>query len=160
MESITMKGKLAAVAVALLLFATGAAMAMPGNAPDAAQADDNAQAADDRPDDPGENPSNAEDGDEETSENESDGEPEQGPPMDVPARATDEADGSQGPPADLPDAVPEFVSQVHDAIADHSGGSGLGDLVSDLTPDDDSENGDEGDAANATEAAVGVPAGL
>jgi len=147
-----MKGKLAAVAVALLLFATGAAMAMPGDAPDAAQADDHSQADDHRPDDAGENASDAA-GD-------------QGPPMGMPVQATDEANGSQGPPVDLPDAVPDFVSQIHEAVTDHSGGSGLGDLISDLTPGDESDGDDaesdteSADAANATDAmSAGVPAG-
>ena len=95
-----MKLELAAVAVSLLLVGTGAAMAMPGNAPADAPADDHSQ---------------ADESDEEAAENASE---RRGPPADVPA-AADEDEASQGPPADLPAQVPDFVSDVHDAIRNH-----------------------------------------
>jgi len=128
-----MKLKLAAVAVSLLLVGTGATMAMPGNAPADAPADDRSQ---------------ADESDEEAAENASE---RRGPPADVPA-AADEENASQGPPADLPAQVPDFVSDVHDAIRNHEGGADadpLGDLVSSLTP---------GDGGEESSAPAGTPA--
>ena len=128
-----MKLELAAVAVSLLLVGTGAAMAMPGNAPADAPADDRSQ---------------ADESDEEAAENASE---RRGPPADVPA-AADEDEVSQGPPADLPAQVPDFVSDVHDAIRNHEGGADadpLGDLVSSLTP---------GDGGEESSAPAGMPA--
>ena len=128
-----MKLELAAVAVSLLLVGTGAAMAMPGNAPADAPADDRSQ---------------ADESDEEAAENASE---RRGPPADVPA-AADEENASQGPPVDLPAQVPDFVSDVHDAIRNHEGGADadpLGDLVSSLTPGD---GGEESSAPDGTPA--------
>jgi hypothetical protein len=128
-----MKLELAAVAVSLLLVGTGAAMAMPGNAPADAPADDRSQ---------------ADESDEEAAENASE---RRGPPADVPA-AADEENASQGPPVDLPAQVPDFVSDVHDAIRNHEGGADadpLGDLVSSLTP---------GDGGEESSAPAGTPA--
>ena len=128
-----MKLELAAVAVSLLLVGTGVAMAMPGNAPADAPADDRSQ---------------ADESDEEAAENASE---RRGPPADVPA-AADEENASQGPPADLPAQVPDFVSDVHDAIRNHEGGADadpLGDLVSSLTP---------GDGGEESSAPAGTPA--
>ena len=128
-----MKLELAAVAVSLLLVGTGAAVAMPGNAPADAPADDRSQ---------------ADESDEEAAENASE---RRGPPADVPA-AADEENASQGPPADLPAQVPDFVSNVHDAIRNHEGGADadpLGDLVSSLTP---------GDGGEESSAPAGTPA--
>ena len=140
-----MKLELAAVAVSLLLVGTGAAVAMPGNAPADAPADDRSQAdegAADEHADANETESDdaesAEESGEEAAENASE---RRGPPADVPA-AADEENASQGPPADLPAQVPDFVSDVHDAIRNHEGGADadpLGDLVSSLTPGDDGE---------------------
>jgi hypothetical protein len=50
-----------------------------------------------------------------------------GPPVDLP---------ELGPPSDLPDAVPDFVSDVHDAVRNHvdEGVDNLGDRISGLTP--------------------------
>jgi hypothetical protein len=140
-----MKLELAAVAVSLLLVGTGAAMAMPGNAPADAPADDRSQA-----DEMDENETESDDAesDEEAAENASE---RRGPPADVPA-AADEENASQGPPADLPAQVPDFVSDVHDAIRNHEGGADadpLGDLVSSLTP---------GDGGEESSAPAGTPA--
>jgi len=168
-----MKLELAAVAVSLLLVGTGAAMAMPGNAPTDAQADDHSQAgdhaqADDHTDDErpegdehadanetdSESPddkSEASDESDETDENETTSEDadRRGPPADSPAASASEGAGSQGPPADLPAQVPDFVGDVHDAINDFLGGDGegsLGETVSSLTPDDGNETTAPADA--------------
>ena len=134
-----MKLKLAAVAVSLLLVGTGAAMAMPGNAPADAPADDRSQADEmDENETESDDAVSADESDEEAAENASE---RRGPPADIPA-AADEENASQGPPADLPAQVPDFVSDVHDAIRNHEGGADadpLGDLVSSLTPGDDGE---------------------
>ena len=140
-----MKLELAAVAVSLLLVGTGAAVAMPGNAPADAPADDRSQA-----DEMDENETESDDAesDEEAAENASE---RRGPPADVPA-AADEENASQGPPVDLPAQVPDFVSDVHDAIRNHEGGADadpLGDLVSSLTP---------GDGGEESSAPAGTPA--
>ncbi|PSP53577.1 hypothetical protein BRC67_01430 [Halobacteriales archaeon QH_3_68_24] len=90
----------------------------------------------------------ADESDEEVAENASE---RRGPPADVPA-AADEENASQGPPADLPAQVPDFVSDVHDAIRNHEGGADadpLGDLVSSLTPGD---GGEESSAPDGTPA--------
>jgi len=110
-----------AALVALAVVATGAAAAMPGNAPVDAPMDNN-------PDQTGNEsvatgPGAAADAD-------SDGRP---------AAAANPAD-RRGPPVDLPDQVPDFVGEVHDLIRQHLDGSldgGLGDRVSDLTPEGD-----------------------
>ncbi|WP_459191853.1 hypothetical protein [Halosimplex sp. J119] len=134
-----MKLKLVAVFASVLLLATGAAMAMPGNAPEQAQADDNAQA-----DDHAQNGTAAADGGDGADENDTDA--RHGQPSDVPG--ADAANGSQGPPVDMPAQVPDFVSDVHGIIGSHVGGAvdgaqSLGEQISDVTPDGD-------DAANET----------
>lgn len=60
--------------------------------------------------------------------------------------------GDAGPPEDLPEQVPDFVSDVHDAVRDFLGGTidSLGAAVSDLTPGGDA--GDNGAAGNDTDA--------
>jgi len=162
-----MKLKLAAVAVALLLFATGAAMAMPGDAPDHAQADNHSQAEENAPEDPADDADDS-DGDEadeaDADGNESDAAADErrGPPADVPMVGGDagDANGSQGPPAELPGPVPDFVSDIHSAIHDHLDGSmesgNLGDVISGLTPD---EGDSEGDAADVGDGDVSEDAG-
>ena len=144
-----MKLKLAAVAVSLLLVGTGAAMAMPGNAPADAPADDRSQADEmDENETESDDAVSADESDEEAAENASE---RRGPPADVPA-AADGDKASQGPPADLPAQVPDFVSNVHDAIRNHEGGADadpLGDLVSSLTPGD---GGKESSAPDGTPA--------
>jgi hypothetical protein len=153
-----MKLKLTAVAVALMLVATGAVAAMPGNAPDSAQADDHANADDHAPDDA----EDADDGSADTmNESESDADDmdanesesgDAGPPADVPG-ASDSANASDasvdaGPPVDMPSQVPDFVTQIHEVINQHVNGdlpgSDLGAQLSDLL-----SNGDEGENADA-----------
>ena len=161
-----MKLELAAVAVSLLLVGTGATMAMPGNAPADAPADDRSQADEGAADEHAD--ANETESDEETDENETESDDavsadesdeeaaenaseRRGPPADVPA-AADGDKASQGPPADLPAQVPDFVSDVHDAIRNHEGGADadpLGDLVSSLTPGD---GGEESSAPDGTPA--------
>jgi hypothetical protein len=158
-----MKLKLATVAVALLLVATGAAVAMPGNAPDQAQADDHpaddhaADDADDADDADADAMNESEyDADEREEINESDADENEtgadksddaGPPADVPAASGDDASGDAGPPADLPPQVPDFVSQIHSLIDQHvngdRSGQDLGSQLSDLlSTGDESGNAD------------------
>jgi hypothetical protein len=142
-----MKLKIVAVFASVLLVATGAAMAMPGSAPDHAQ-DGNAQ-ADDHAQDGHANEANESDANE-AAENDSDD--RRGPPADVSgAGAADAANGSQGPPVDLPAQVPDFVGDIHETVGSHVGGAvdsaeSLGEKISSLTP------GDEADAENGTDA--------
>ncbi|MFC7194916.1 hypothetical protein ACFQL4_10075 [Halosimplex aquaticum] len=75
------------------------------------------------------------------------------------ADAADAANGSQGPPVDLPAQVPDFVSDVHEAIGNHVGGAvdgaqSLGEKISALTPDDADANETAPDAADATATAA------
>lgn len=157
-----MKLKIVAVFASVLLLATGAAMAMPGNAPDQAQ-DGNATAdehAQDEHAQEGHNESNANDSqaDAEADHATNESDDRQGPPTDVPgADAADAANGNQGPPVDLPEQVPGFVSDVHEAIGGHVGGAvdgaqSLGETISSLTPDDADESA--ADAGNATATAA------
>jgi hypothetical protein len=39
-----------------------------------------------------------------------------------------------GPPSDLPAQVPDFVSNILDAVRDSAGGGSLGERISELTP--------------------------
>jgi len=147
-----MKTKLAAVAVALLLVGTGAAVASPGNAPDGVPADDHAQ--DDSAD---ENESDADENESDADENEANesADERRGPPADVPGPATD-GNASQGPPTDMPAQVPEFVGDIHEAIGAHIdgmlSGSELGERISSLTPGGDADDGAPEDAGNASDA--------
>ncbi|QLH82543.1 hypothetical protein [Halosimplex pelagicum] len=149
-----MKLKIVAVFASVLLVATGAAMAMPGNAPDHAQdgnaqADDHSQSGDRAEDDADEFDSNA---------TESDSDARRGPPADVPAAGgADDANGSQGPPVEMPEQVPDFVSGVHETIGNVAGGAvdgarSLGEKISALTPDgaDAAGNASADDIGNAT----------
>jgi hypothetical protein len=145
---------IAGLALAALLV-TGSAAALPGNAP--AQADeyanDNADAADAKAPETGEqadadaaeNQSDAE-----TTENQSDAD-RRGPPSDVPAASDDR----RGPPIDLPAAVPDFVSEIHSLLNDKLAGDlegSLGEQISDVTPDEESsENSSDADASQDTE---------
>jgi len=144
-----MQLKLAAVAVALMLVATGAATAMPGNAPDDAQADDHAnaddhaQAAEDA-DNSSEADADAADVNETATDADEkpDANATQGPPASVPAsdKAESAANASdqRGPPVELPSQVPDFVSEIHNAITDHLSeslpGENLGQQIGDLLP--------------------------
>ena len=158
-----MKLKLVAVFASVLLIATGAAVAMPGSAPDHAQ-DGNAQADDHAQDDAdaadaaeaAKNESSADADDEDAEESAAGNDSEasgndtdrRGPPGDVPgAGAADAADSSQGPPVDMPEQVPDFVSGIHETIGNVAGGAvdgaqSLGERISALT----SGGSDAGDA--------------
>ncbi len=114
------------VLLALLVVATGAAAAMPGNAPvdapdraDNQTADAEAEAAQAEP-----NETAGERGlaDRERGAG--------GPP--------EAAAGERGPPTGMPGAVPDFVSEVHATVQDHLGGAveDLGAAISGSTPGD------------------------
>lgn len=53
-----------------------------------------------------------------------------------------------GPPADLPAQVPDFVTDIMDAVRSFDGGGGLGETIRDLTPGGAEMGGGPGDAAN------------
>ncbi len=116
-------------AVLALALVTGSAAALPGAAP--AQADETVPSAG------GDTDANA---------------------SDHPAADRGNAsDDARGPPASLPDQVPDFVGEIHDRIGDMLSGDrtgGLGDAISDLTPDgDDAETTSNGPGATATPSA-------
>lgn len=115
-ETTTMKLTTLAGALLAVLVITGSAAALPGAA--VAQADDhadNAQAAEHESDQAADQ-----------SENES--------------ATADEAADRRGPPASLPEQVPDFVGDIHSLVNQKLAGDltgGLGEQISDLTPDDD-----------------------
>ncbi|MEF8887115.1 MAG: hypothetical protein V5A30_04850 [Haloarculaceae archaeon] len=125
--------------LALLVVATGAAAAMPGNAPvDAPDRADN-QTAD----------AEAEQAAAQAQDDEAaaDDEREAGGPD-----AASDAAGERGPPADMPGAAPDFVSELHQTINDYLSGAvdDLGSAISEVTPGE--TGGDDGmDGENASE---------
>jgi hypothetical protein len=131
--------------LALLVVATGAAAAMPGNAPvDVPDQADN-QTGDAEADAQAEMNETAED------ERDADEERQAGsPPEDVA--------GERGPPADMPGAAPDFVSEIHATINDYLSGAveDLGSAISEVTPggetggDADEETGQDGRDATET----------
>lgn len=127
---------IAVVALAVLLIGAGAAAAAPGNAPDAAgdqaQADDHRQDDDRRPDDAG----NASVSDDESDAASNASDASAGASDAAPA---DRPDSASGPPAELPEHVPDFVSEIHDLIRQHLGGDldgNLGEAIAEVTPGD------------------------
>jgi hypothetical protein len=122
--------QIAGVTLAVLLVATGAAAALPGNAPVDApveQADTSTDAQEEADDDADTN---------ETEE------------------AADE--DRQGPPSEMPSQAPSFVSDIHDLIRGKLDGSisNLGEQISSLTP-----GGDAGQPGNAGNAPADGPPG-
>ena len=61
------------------------------------------------------------------------------------------ADEQRGPPADMPEQVPDHVGEIHSLINQFIDGSvsDLGSAVSDVTPDDENDATDDGDASSA-----------
>lgn len=112
------------VLLALLVVATGAAAAMPGNAPtDAPDRADNQTA----------------DAEAEAAQAESNETADERAPADREREAggpPEEVAGERGPPTDMPGAVPDFVSEIHATVQDHLGGAveDLGAAVSGITP--------------------------
>lgn len=149
-----MELKIAGVVLAVLVVATGAAAALPGNAPVDApteQASDNADAGN---------------GDADADASESDDTDESGMEQsdDSAANASgaaDERDGAaanaseaadeRGPPSEMSSQVPEFVGDIHDLIQQKIDGtvSSLGEQISSLTPGGDSGGDAESGASNA-----------
>lgn len=142
--------------LALLVVATGAAAAMPGNAPvDVPDQADN-QTADAEVDaQAGMN----ETADDESGEGDENGEAEErqagGPPGDVA--------GERGPPTDMPGAAPDFVSELHATINDYLSGAieDLGSAVSEITPGGEAggEGGMDGENAGEMPDGAGEEAG-
>ena len=130
--------------LALFVVATGAAAAMPGNAPvDVPDQADN-QTVD------AEEQARAEMN--ETAEDE---------------RGEAEESRAGGPPADVPGAAPDFVSETHATINDYLSGAvkDLGSAISEVTPGGDADertNQDQtetsGNAGEETDQPVGTPA--
>ena len=69
------------------------------------------------------------------------------------------ADERRGPPTDMPEQVPDHVGEIHDVINQFIDGSvsDLGSAVSDVTPDDESDAANDGDASS-TDSASKTPA--
>ena len=67
--------------------------------------------------------------------------------------------GERGPPTDMPEQVPDHVGEIHGLINQFIDGSvsDLGSAVSDVTPDDESSDANDGDASS-TESASETPA--
>lgn len=136
--------------LALFVVATGAAAAMPGNAPvDAPDRADN-QTADAEADAQAEMNETADDESGEAEERQAGGPPE--------------AAGERGPPTDMPGAAPDFVSEIHASINDYLSGAveDLGSAVSEITPGgeaggeaDEGMNQDDQDAAETPDSAGG-----
>jgi len=117
------------------LVVTGTAAALPGNAP--AQADEHAN-------DDAETANATEPRADSDETNESAGRPDN-----VPAAN----DGERGPPTEMPGAVPDFVGEMHSLIDQKIAGEldgSLGEQVSDLTPDDETETDSESDDETET----------
>ncbi|SEQ69339.1 hypothetical protein [Natrinema salaciae] len=111
---------LIAVALAVLIAATGFAAAAPGNAP--VSVDTGADSTDEQ--------HTNERGDDERSENGA-----------AVGSAADERDG-QGPTVDLPDQAPDHVSAIHERISSFLSGDlegSLGNAIGEVTPGDDEE---------------------
>lgn len=125
---------IAAGFLALAVVATGAAAALPGNAPVDAPMDDktDVETAD------------------EAGEQHAAGDRKRHTVQSHAQRADGAAAGQQGPPVDLPGQVPDFVGEVHDLIRQHVDGI-LGHQVSDVTPDDETAP-DRSTAAQASAA--------
>lgn len=122
---------IAAGFLALAVVASGAAAALPGNAPVDAPMDDNTADA--------------------AGEQHAEQAGEQRAAQSQEQRAEGAAAGQQGPPVDLPSQVPDFVSDIHDLIRQHVSGTLdgiLGHQVSDVTPDNETAV----DQSNATQA--------
>ena len=136
----------AAMLLAALVVTAGAAGAVAaapgsGNAPDDAGPNENANdAATDAAEDDS-------DGDASSAGNASD------------ANDASAADERRGPPTDMPEQVPDHVGEIHDLINQFIDGSvsDLGSAVSDVTPDDESDAANDGDASS-TESASETPA--
>lgn len=122
--------KIAGVTLALLLVASGAAAAMPGNAPadsQAGQAQDNYDGNADEAED-----ARADDSTESADRSE----------MSEQASAEER----RGPPTDMPAQAPDFVSEIHQLVNQKLEGSidNLGEQISAVTPDDaDEQESDE-----------------
>ena len=131
--------------LALTVVASGAAMAAPGNAPVDVPTTDYDQQADGA-----DNASTATDADEDAD----DGAEATGPDeADDRGQADDER---RGPPSDMPGPVPDFVGEIHDLINQHIDGAidgVLGDHVSDVTPDNETDAGN-GDVEMGNEASA------
>lgn len=139
--------QLLAVALAGLLVSAGAVAAVPGSAPDSAQADEHADDADENADD------DADDADENADDNASDGQERasENRPDDVGPNAdgneSNESD-QRGPTQDMPEQAPDHVSQIHDTIVSWLNGDldgNLGSHVSDIVSGNGDENADNAD---------------
>lgn len=134
--------------LALLVVATGAAAAMPGNAPvDAPDQADNQTA--DAEADAAQIAPNATD---EADESEAGQERQAGGPP-------EDAAGERGPPADMPGAAPDFVSQIHATIQDHLSGAveNLGSAVSEITPGEEAGGAADEELKQAGQDATETP---
>ena len=118
-----------AALLAVVVVTAGVSAAVAAAPPDDTPADEEA------PDDRTPDETSAADG--RADDESDDADAERGPPSD----AADDA----GPPVDLPDPVPDFVGDVHSAIDEFLAGGldgSLGDVVSAVTPGEESDDGE------------------
>lgn len=168
--------------LALLVVATGAAAAMPGNAPvDAPDRADNqttdaeAEAAQTETNETADDESGEADEERQTGGPPEEMAGERGPPEEMAGERgpPTEMAGERGPPEELPGAAPDFVSEIHATIQDHLSGAveDLGSAISGITPggeaggevDEGIDQADQGatetpDDAEETDQPAGMPA--
>lgn len=128
--------KLAVIAITALIVTAGAAVAMPGNAPEHAAADENERASDQEPDDAADARSNSDLAADENASAEDTGDNRaSGPDERAAAQAEHPPDSAaaSGPPVDLPDQVPDHVTTIHELIVDFLNGDLDGDLGSSVS---------------------------
>lgn len=146
--------KIVGALLAALVVASGAAAAMPGNAPADSQAGQAGNYVDDSADERADAMDEADetDGDKMDEANETAG--------DERAAAAGPSDDRRGPPSDMPAGVPDFVSQIHDLIGQKIDGtlSDLGDAISQVTPGGSGDDEAGADSAGGqTDGTGGVP---
>jgi hypothetical protein len=154
--------KIASVLLAVLLVATAGAAALPGNAPDkaqAGQADGNYENGSDAAEAANASEDDAQETSEADNESEMDNESEAKPDHAGAAseRAGAAANGERGPPTDMPAQVPDFVTQIHELVNQKLDGSldNLGEAIQGVTPDEEADDeqsadGDEADGQDDT----------
>ena len=130
---------IAGALLAVLMVATGAAAAMPADAPTDASVEQPANATDAQQNGSGQADVAPGGGD----ENPSDGGVSDAEDADENASPAGIAEDRRGPPSDMPAQVPDFVTDIHDLVQQKIDGtlSSLGDQVSSLTPGGEADGG-------------------
>lgn len=128
--------KLAVIAITALIVTAGAAVAMPGNAPEHAAADENERASDQVSDDAADTRSTSDSAaDENASAEDASDDRSSGPDARAAAQSDypPESAAASGPPADLPEQVPDHVTTIHELIVDFLNGDLDGNLGSSVS---------------------------